>query len=92
MRLWDAFTARRKSTLTEHKFYIWSVVYSPDGSTIAIGGRDGAVRLVEVVTSQVKNELKGHIGSVRSVAYSPDGNTIASGSEDHSVLLWDLAL
>ena len=82
---------RRKSTLAEYKFYIWSVAYSPDGSTIAIGGRDGTVRLVDAVTGQTKNELKGHIGSVKNVAFSPDGSTIASGSEDHSVLLWGLA-
>ena len=90
MRLWDAFTARRKTTIADFKFYIWSVAYSPDGGTIAIGGRDGAVRLVHATTGEVKNELKGHIGSVKNVAFSPDGSTIASGSEDHSVLLWKL--
>ncbi len=67
----------------------FSVVYSPDGKTIASGGM-GELSIWDVATGEILKTFSGHIDPVYSVAYSPDGCTLASGCRDSTVILWDL--
>ncbi len=71
-----------------HSDKISSLAYSPDGSLIATGGYDGAVRLWDAKGREVRVILAGHQDRVYSVAYSPDGQQFASASTD-GVRLWD---
>ena len=42
VQLWDAFTCKHKSMLTPERFdAIYSIAFSPDGHTLAGGGRRG---------------------------------------------------
>ena len=77
---------------TGHTNTVHSVVFSPDGKTLASASSDGTVRLWEVATHrQIGNPLTGYGGGVTSVAFSADGTTLATGSEDYTVRLWDVA-
>ncbi|MCK5805554.1 MAG: PKD domain-containing protein, partial [Lentisphaeria bacterium] len=67
-----------------------SVVYSPDGATIASGGTDDdSIKLWNAQTGTLLRTLAGHTHYVYSVAFSPDGTTIASGSWDNTIKLWN---
>ena len=70
---------------------IYSVAYSPDGSTITAGSKDGTVVLWDAVTGKHKATFTGHIGGIDSVAYNSDGKVIATGGKDGTALLWESA-
>jgi WD40 repeat protein len=57
---------------------------------VALGYKDGLVRLIDPATRQVTSVL-AHAAAVRSVRFSPDGNRLATGSDDQSSALWNLA-
>ena len=90
IRLWNANTGELIKTLTGHTSVVNSVVFSPDGNTIASGsghwgGYEGKasvgkeVRLWNVHTGELIKTLTGHEDVVSSVVFSPDGNLIVSG-------------
>ncbi|MFE3648689.1 trypsin-like peptidase domain-containing protein [Streptomyces sp. NPDC059152] len=90
VQLWDVRTHRRPATLTGHTGMVSSMVFSPDGKTLATGSWDATVRLWDVRTHHPLATLTGHSGSVQSVAFSPDGQTLASSGRDSTARLWDV--
>ena len=67
---------------------VWSLNYSPDGTTLVSGGEDSTVKIWDVATGQELQTLSGHIEDILSVSYSPDGATLASASWDNTVKIW----
>jgi len=79
------------TVLRGHTDRVWSVAFSPDGSTLASGSLDGTVRLWDVRHPGSKPViLSGHRLWVTVVAFSPDGRTLASAGDDQTVRLWNL--
>ncbi|MEQ9622173.1 toll/interleukin-1 receptor domain-containing protein, partial [Coleofasciculus chthonoplastes] len=86
----DASTdARERNRLQEHKGWVWSVAFSPNGKTIVSGSADGTIRLSDRDGNPLTEPFQGHEGEVFSVAFSPNGKTIVSGSNDGTIRLWD---
>lgn len=69
---------------------IFSTALSPNGTTVASGSTDGAVRLWDVDKGKVIKKWTGHTKLVWSVCWSPDGGRVASGSMDHTFRVWDV--
>ena len=87
VQLWDVDTSELKATLQENEEHVNSVVFSPDGRTVASGSKDAAIRLWDVESATLTAKLAGHTQEVKSVAFSLDGKTVASGSRDRTVRL-----
>jgi hypothetical protein len=66
---------------------VWTLAFTPDGKTMAVGADDGSVKIWDVARREVRLTLPAHKGPVWSVAFAPDG-TLATAGEDGSVRLW----
>ena len=92
LRLLRSLPSELRSYMWAHSNSVFSVVFSPDGKTLATGSVDSTVILWDVASRKPLGEpLKAHSGPVLSVAFSPDGKTLATGSDDKTVILWDVA-
>ncbi|CAD8171768.1 unnamed protein product [Paramecium octaurelia] len=80
-------TGQQKLELTVHDATVWSICFSPDGTTLASGSSDKSIRLFDVNTKQQEVKLDGHINLVY---FFPDGITLASRSSDNSIRLWNV--
>jgi WD40 repeat protein len=67
-----------------------AVALNGDGTRVAIGHGDGAVRLWDAADHRLLRELTGHGAQVASVAFAPDGTLLATGAlEANGVRIWD---
>ena len=83
---------REQNRLEGHSSSVISVVFSPDGKTLASASGDKTIKLWNRDTGKEITTLSGHSSSVYSVVFSPDGKTLASASGDNTIKLWNLNL
>ena len=79
-----------------HKGAVHTIVFSPDGQTLASAGGRGlfnqftdSIRLWDVNTGQNKQIITGRGNGVSRIAFSPNGQILASGNHDNTICLWD---
>jgi len=90
--LWDVATRRLTHSFLGPTNSVTSLVWSPDGKTLASGSEDKTIIVWDMTTYQpIGTPLTGHTGDINSVAFSPDGKTLASGSDDGTIIVWDVA-
>ena len=77
-------TAFRSLTLlqADNSTKPWALAFSPDCRTLAVGGRDGTVRLWDVETRRERGYLRWQIMEIATLAFSPDGRELAAGTVD----------
>lgn len=76
--------------LRGHASAVGGLSLSPDGSTLASGGMDGAVRTWDMKTGETIRKFKAGESS-GAVAFSPDGSCLAAGGDDRQIHLWSTA-
>jgi WD40 repeat protein len=67
-----------------------SMALSPDGRALAmaLGVRDGVVRVWEPGTGNFRGDLRGHHDEVLRVVWSQDGKSLLTASRDQTACLW----
>jgi WD40 repeat protein len=88
--LWDAGSGHAIGPpLHGHTAGIWSMVFAPDGRTLASSSADGAVLLWNASSMRPLGEPLQTSGAVvESLAFSPDGRMLA-GIDRQGVRFWD---
>jgi len=81
-------SVRERNRLVGHTFHINTVVWSPDGQTLATASADQTVKIWNR-EGKLLQTLRGHKDQVWSVSFSPDGKTIATASFDKTIKLWN---
>lgn len=66
------------------------IEFSPDGSKIALAGRDGLVTLLDAASGVQFIQLAGHKKFIFRFAFHPNGKELASADQDGSVKIWSL--
>ena len=84
--LWDVVTGQPVATLEGHLDIIDSVIYSPDGNTLASTSWDDTVRLWDIATDQ---NIETFEGESRYVAFSPDGTMLVFHILNVGVKVWN---
>ncbi|MBD1821349.1 hypothetical protein H6F51_02295 [Cyanobacteria bacterium FACHB-DQ100] len=78
----------KKSVFSETLGNVWSVAFSPDGTTLAASDTAGAIHLWNVLERQKILTCDGHQHWVCEIAFSPEGDLIVSASGDNTVKIW----
>ncbi|KKP04664.1 hypothetical protein THAR02_03207 [Trichoderma harzianum] len=92
---WIIPSFRRRNTWPRYTQALWhrqearSLAFSPDGSYLASGCKDGTIWLWHAVTGAKQRIIEGHGKPITSISFSPTEELIASGSEDGTIRLWN---
>lgn len=85
----ESVTAKLKAKLEGHRAFMYSLVFSPNGGTLASANQDETVKLWDVRTNKELATIVRHMDFVYDVAFSPDGKVLATVGRD-SLNLWTM--
>ena len=98
IKVWDAAnlaTGQEIITLEDEGQGVFegpkSVRWSPDGTMLAAGYDEGAIRLWDVAAESLVATLEEHDDEVGTLDFLHTGKVLISGSDDETVRLWDVA-
>jgi WD40 repeat protein/serine/threonine protein kinase len=83
--LWNARDGRALPIPGQNDDVALSAIYSPDGRTLAIGCRDGSIRLCDVGSNTTRKILEKQRGQIHRLAFSPEGTFLAAAAINPTV-------
>jgi WD40 repeat protein len=90
VRVWDAGTGKELYRL-DLVSGVSALAFSHDGRTLAVGGEDTAVRLLDASTGEEIRFLRKHRKAISALVFSPDDKCLISGDHDGVLRVWDVA-
>jgi WD40 repeat protein len=89
--LWDMDSQQGQKYPLQSGEKITSLVFKPDGRSLALGLADNTIQLWDMQSHQpLGAPLNGHRGEVVYLAFNPDGHRLASLDWEHTAIMWDL--
>jgi WD40 repeat protein len=86
--VWETATGKERFRLAAEGNEILAAAFSPDGSTLAVGGTGQRVHRWDVRTGVKQPSLSGYGGDIRALAFSACGRMLAGGGEGTTILVW----
>jgi WD40 repeat protein len=87
---WNTDGEMIEGVWTGHNGNVRSLSWSPTGSHLASGCKDGTMLIRKAKSGEVAvGPIKTHQVWVMSLAYSPSGDRIASGGSNGTICIWD---
>ncbi len=86
--LWDSASGAARTSADRSD--VSALAVSSDGATSAVGGPDGALRLLDTSSGRLLAKIGSLDSAIRSVAFSPDGRSLVAGCEHGELQLWDV--
>lgn len=91
IKVFDLLSGVEYCTLAGHPGGTAAVSFSPDGSMLASGGRNGGVHLWDLNSKNLAHSIsQSNVHSITSLAFSPDGSTVAVADESTALKLYDV--
>ena len=78
-----------QSVLTGNTHGITALALAPAGTTLATGGTDGRIHLLDVASRRELKVLKGAQGTITALAFAVDGTHLFSGEENGTIRQWN---
>jgi len=85
VQVWNARNGQRLFTYEGHTSYVYSVAWSPDGSSIASSSADGTIQIWNAFLGQRSVTF---LDRSTSITWSARGPFIAAGDSNGLVNLW----
>lgn len=86
--IWDATTGNRQKTLEGHYGPVMDFAFSPSGSHLASGSRDGTINIWSTATAELERTIEGPRDGAAAISFLPDGVHVISGSEHGILTVW----
>src|SRR5690606_22513188 len=68
--------------------YTYEARWSPDGTTFALGGGDGTIKVFDGESRLLIQTIRAHDLEVTELAYAPDGQRLAANGERYTSGAW----
>ena len=78
-----------QTVLTGNTHGITALALSPAGTTLATGGADGRIHLLDVASRRELKVLKGAQGTITALTFAVDGTHLFSGEENGTIRQWN---
>ena len=88
----DAETGVPMTKQMRHNAAIMAAALAPDGTTLALGSRDGVLRIWNLQTGDALTTSIRHPHRITAVDWSPDGSKVAVSCAGKNVRIWKLPL
>ena len=89
VRLCDPIDRTAGKALDRIADMMLAVRFSPDGTRLAAGGADNALRVYDTESGRRELLVEQHADWITDLAWSPDGSRIATASRDKSARVFD---
>ena len=91
LTVFDVGSGKELFTLEEAQTgFVTTFAFSPDGKTLATGGKDHSVLLWDGITGSPINAVGLHTDRISHLKFFPDGKTLATAGHDLQVKVWDM--
>jgi WD40 repeat protein len=90
IRIFDLGTYTLKKEWEAHVSSVFTLRFTPDGSTLLSGSRDARLKAWSTGTGYaLEEEIVAHLFAINDIEFSPDGKHFVTCSMDKSIKVWE---